>query len=297
MTPEFDPKKFGSTDRDVIYCAADGVDLGMDVYYPPSGGPWPAVIFVHGGGWTEGDKAGVPFNPSPFGYLVASINYRLYPAARFPAMIQDVKCAIRHLRAHARRYNLDPARIGLIGHSAGSHLAALAGLVDESAGWDVGSHLDQSSRVQAVIAASGPADLAQIFPEWVEGLKQEVFGPGRLVSGSPVTHAHAGAPPFLIIHGDADEAVPVVQAHLLRDALAAARAPVELIILRNGGHGLEPVTGPLDPPIEAVFGRALEFLDAHLRFAGAKLPLVVLKWITRGRRAARALLMKIRALP
>jgi acetyl esterase/lipase len=292
--PSIDSRKPGATDYDVTYSTVDGVVLGMDIYYPNSGGPWPALIFVHGGGWTEGDKSGVLINPSQFGYLVASINYRLYPAFRFPAMIEDVKCAIRFLRANANRYNLDPERIGLVGHSAGSHLAALAGLADESAGWDVGQHLDQTSRVQAVIAVSGPSDLRREFPDWVEELKHNVFGLEQLVSGSPITYTNPNAPPFLIIHGECDPAVPVEQGILLRDALAPAGVPVDLLIVQNGGHGLEPLAGPVKPSIEAIYQKAFEFLDTHLFFTGKiRPPPFLQKRITRIRLIVRILIAKI----
>lgn len=261
---EFDPAKYGTIDRDVAYSSIDGLELKMDVYYPASGGPWPGLIFVHGGGWQEGDKSPLAVNPAEAGFLTASINYRMYPAYRFPAMIEDVKCAIRHLRQHASRYNLDPGRIGLIGHSAGGHLAALAGLADERLGWDVGPCLDQSSRVQAVVEIAGPTDLNRPFPFWVNELKQSVFGENQWTCASPVTHAHKGAPPFLIVHGDADEAVPVEQADRLYAALQKAGGPVEKIILHHGSHGLEPLGGEMVPSAEAAFAMILAFLARHL---------------------------------
>ena len=262
--PEFDAAKYGTIDRDVTYSSIDGLELKMDVYYPSSGGPWPGLIFVHGGGWQEGDKAPLAVNPAEAGFLVASINYRLFPAYRFPAMIEDVKCAIRYLRTHASRYNLDPGRIGLIGHSAGAHLAALAGLADERPGWDVGPYLDQSSRVQAVVDVSGPTDLNRPFPDWVNELKHSVFGEEKWTCASPVTYAHKGAPPFLIVHGDMDDAVPVEQAECLYAALSKAGAPVDKIILHHGGHGLEPVGGEMFPSAETAFGMILAFLARHL---------------------------------
>lgn len=261
----FDTSKLGTRELDVTYCTVEGVDLKLDLYYPTAGGPWsdgpwPALIWVHGGAWTEGDKAPLPVNAAAAGFLMASLNYRLYPAYRFPTMIQDLKCAIRYLRAHAAAYNLDPACISLVGHSAGGHLVALAGMAEESAGWDVGPYRDQSSRVQAVVAMSAPADLTARYPDWAEAIKIAVFGPEGLDGASPIRHAHADAPPFLIVHGAADPLIPVAQAHLLHDTLRAAGVPSELLIVNNAGHGFEPVGGAPAPPMEQVLAEMLTFL-------------------------------------
>jgi acetyl esterase/lipase len=264
MTP-FDTAKYGTIAQDVTYHEMDGQELKMDVYIPPSGGPWPCMIFVHGGGWTEGDKAPMAVVPTEAGILVVSINYRMYPAYRFPAMIEDIKCAIRFLRGHAAEYNLDAERIVLIGHSAGGHLAALAGLVDTSTGWETGPYLDQSSRVQAVVVMSGPSDLKQSFPAWVEELKIKVFGEDKLASSSPITYVRQDAPPFLIIHGDCDDAVPVKQAHMLHAALIKAGASSQLLIMKNAGHGFEPVGGQVSPAVDEVFGIILGFFAQTLR--------------------------------
>ena len=260
----FDTVKYGGVEQDVAYCKIDGQEILMDVHFPAAGGPWPGLVFVHGGGWSEGDKVPLPVVPTDAGYLTVSINYRMYPAYRFPAMIEDVKCAIRYLRAHANTYNLDPERIALIGHSAGAHLAALAGLTGESAGWDVGPYREQSSQVQAVVPLSGPSDLAQSFPVEIQALIHNVFGPEQLACGSPVQYVHPKAPPFLIVHGDADPVVPVEQAHLLYDALVKAGAPVEKLILNNAGHGLEPLGGVMSPSVEEMFATILAFLATHL---------------------------------
>ncbi|MFN2286268.1 MAG: alpha/beta fold hydrolase [Anaerolineae bacterium] len=260
----FDTAKLGTTEQDVTYCTVDDRELKLDVYYPASGGPWPVVIFVHGGGWMEGDKAPLPVVPTAAGFLAVSINYRMYPAYRFPAMIEDVKCAIRFLRAHAAVYNLDPERIAVIGHSAGGHLVALAGLAGESAGWDVGPYRDQSSRVQAVVEMSGPTDLTGQFPQEVLELKDNVFGEAQWVSASPVTYARPDAPPFLIVHGEKDAVVPVEQAHRLHEALRKEGAPSELVILRNAGHGFEPVDGTPAPSLEEALALTLAFLAQSL---------------------------------
>lgn len=144
--------------RNVVYGDAGGVKLKMDVYFPPDTGgkPAPAIMFVHGGAWSVGDKSRMTY-PSLLpllvsrGYLVASINYRLAPKYKFPAQIEDAKCAVRFLRAHAGEFNLNPNRIGVEGESAGGHIVALLGLTDSSAGFDGnGGWGNESSRVEAV---------------------------------------------------------------------------------------------------------------------------------------------------
>lgn len=265
LQPGFDPDKYGTVETDITYCTMDGVDLGIDLYYPESGGPWPALIFIHGGSWMEGDKSGVDTRPADAGYLLASINYRMYPDYRFPAMIEDVKCAVRFLRAHARQYNIDSKHIGLVGHSAGGHLAALAGLSDQSAGWDTGQYLEESSQVQAVISIAGPTNLALSFPGSVRSFLENVFGAEQLLNASPVTHASPDDPPVLIIHGDADRTVPVEQANLLKMALDSKGIPNELLIVKNGGHGLEAITGATVPSGEEVYDQAILFVDQYLK--------------------------------
>lgn len=264
MKMSFDSQKFGSADYGITYCRLEGEYLRMDLFYPSSGGPWPVLLFVHGGGWTEGDKAGVWTDPVNAGYLVVSINYRMAPDYLFPAMIQDVKCAIRYLKAHAKTYNLDPQRIALIGHSAGAHLVALAGLADERAGWDVGPFQEQSSRVQAVIPISGPYDLDVRFSPDIEMLIQNAFGSDQRSIASPVKYADPKDPPFLIIHGDEDSVVPVEQATLLQEALLKEGVPVELVVVKNAGHGLEPITGEIFPSSSQIFQQAILFLTQSL---------------------------------
>lgn len=262
----FDARKYGTIAQDVTYREIDGTELKMDVYYPSSGGPWPCLIFIHGGAWSEGegDKAPLPVVPTDAGILVISINYRMYPTYRFPAMVEDVKCAIRMLRANATEYNLDPERIALVGHSAGAHLAALAGLADNNAGWDTGPYQEQSSRVQAVVALSGPSDLTCSFSAWVTDIIGKVFGADPQV-GSPVTYIRQDAPPFLIIHGEMDDVIPVEQAHLFHNALINVGVQSQLVIVQNAGHGFEPVNGPVKPTMEQTFGIILSFLTRTLR--------------------------------
>ena len=240
----------------------------MDVYVPDAGGPWPALVYVHGGSWMHGDKSEAGLFASMMtaqGYLVVSINYRLYPAAQFPAMIQDVKCAVRSLRANAVQYNLDPNRIGAFGVSAGGHLAALLGTTDASVGWDVGEYLDQSSRVQAIIAMAGVMDLSRNFPNTdIEAMRRVGFGEFNMVEASPISHVTPDAPPFLLIHGDRDEVVPVEQSQRMYDRLVQANVSARLVVVQNAAHSFTAPEGTT-PTIPEVNQIILDFLAQHLQ--------------------------------
>ncbi len=278
-TVPFDPAKAGTVERDVTYCNARGVALKMNVYYPdkPSNSPWPVVVFVHGGGWTSGDKEttdGLHDIPEFVrrGYLVASLNYRLAPQYQFPAQIEDCKCAVRYLRAHARNYNLEPAKIGAAGPSAGGHLVALLGLTDDQM-WldpDIG-YADQSSSVQAVVDLYGPTDMTQVFPGASDWIDEKVFGAGtkrdrRLIAASPVHYVSAGAPPFLLMHGAKDDLVPLSQAQALYERLKEVRVPVKLVVVKNAGHVFTPVDGKaIEPTRERLTQMMADFFDDVLR--------------------------------
>ena len=200
------------------------------------------------------------------GYLVVSINYRLYPAATFPAMIQDVKCAVRSLRANASLYNLDPNRIGAVGVSAGGHLVSLLGTTDQSAGWDVGEYPDQSSRVQAVIAMAPVTDLARNFPNAdIEAMKRIGFGEYNVAEASPVTHVTADDPPFLFIHGERDELVPYEQSQLMSDRLVQANVPSQLVIVQNADHSMIAPNGSATPTLGEINQIILDFLAKYLK--------------------------------
>ena len=260
--------RYGETLRNVTYCTQGNSPQIMDVYFPEAGGPWPALVYVHGGAWMHGDKSEAGMLArlmTAQGYLVVSLNYRLYPAAQFPAMIQDVKCAIRSLRANAAQYNLDPNRIGAVGVSAGGHLVGLLGTTDTSAGWDVGEYLDKSSRVQAVIAMAGVMDLSRKFPNAdIEAMKRVGFGEYNVVEASPISHVTPDDPPFLLIHGDRDELVPVEQSQLMYDRLVEENVPAQLVIVKNAGHSMSSAGGSTTPTFLEINQIILEFLAQHL---------------------------------
>ena len=177
---------------------------------------------------------------------MASINYRLSQHALFPAQIEDCKAAIRWLRANAAKYNLDPDHIGVWGVSAGGHLVALLGTtggVKEFEG--KGGNLDQSSRVQASSTGAGRPDLATmgkladkpdtVVARLIGGPAQENKEKAR--KASPITYVGKDAAPFLIMHGDKDDLVPLAQSEVLAEALKKAGVEVKLQVVKGSGHG------------------------------------------------------------
>jgi acetyl esterase/lipase len=266
--------------RDLAYVKNGHARQVLDLFIPmEAGGPLPVVVWIHGGAWSAGDKSGCPplrVGYTQRGYAVASLNYRLSQHASFPAQIEDCKAAIRWLRANAKRYNLDAARIGVWGSSAGGHLAALLGVTGDVKIFDVGAHLDHSSAVACVMNDFGPTDFLQMDAHGPRGAAAGHNGPNspesRLIGGqitlpenkakveraNPVTYVSNGDAPFLINHGDEDGTVPHHQSELLFDALKAADVPVRFNTVKGGGHG-------------AGFGGAQlevmrrDFVDMHLK--------------------------------
>jgi acetyl esterase/lipase len=253
--PSMTPQPLGEgvarkIDHDITYCTVDNVDLKLDLYFPKNiDSPASTVVYVHGGAWMGQDKTStagevdLPFIIDSLindGFIVGAVNYRLAPQFKFPAMIEDVKCAVRFLRANADEYNINPNKIGAWGGSAGGHLVNLLGTTDSSAGFDVGQYLDQSSRVEAVADLFGHADLPAYTKEkshvW---LLKTVFGTFNLTNASPVTYITPDDPPFLILHGDADQSVPLDQSQEFYNKLTAAGIPAQLIIVHGGPHGLD----------------------------------------------------------
>jgi len=265
------------TERDVTYCTLDGVELKMDIYRPQQGSaaPTPALLYVHGGGWTGGDKRsgeGIRDIPELLarGYLVAAVNYRLAPRYKFPAMIEDVKCAVRFLRANAERYSINHDKIGAWGGSAGGHLVALLGTADATAGWDVKQYLEQSSRVQAVVDMFGPTDLTVLFEGANPRLMEQVFGTSdrnseTLRKASPVNWVSSDDPPFLILHGERDPLVPVSQSQIFYEKLQAAGVPATFVIVKNAGHGFAPLGGPISPSRQELTKMIGDFFDQYLK--------------------------------
>ena len=219
--------------------------------------PAPAAVYVHGGSWVSGnlDSGGfiirtVGPDLAALGFVVVSIDYRLGPREPWPAQIEDVKCAVRYLRANAHALNINPNAIGAWGQSAGGHLVALLGMAGPVAGWDVGAYPGLSSRVQAVVDMAGPSDLLRLGDKGAAPLVRQSFisllgnvAPDQvdaaLRAASPVTYVAPDNPPFLLLHSDNDRIVPPAQSKELAFFLTLNNVPAQLIVVHRGGHNFD----------------------------------------------------------
>ena len=256
--------------RDVLFAAPDGDPLRLDVYEPAgkADAPRPAVVVLHGGLWTSGDKGryGLGLQNrwlAACGYVVFDVQYRL--GSVWPAPLADVKCALRWVRANAERYGVDTARIALLGQAgAGGHLALLAAYTAGDGSLPVSCYQDEAGvGVRAVVAVGAPADL-RLWPaepggavaRLLGGLPQEALD--AYAQASPVTHVRAGLPPTLLVHGTWDRVVPPEHSALLTNALRAAGVPVVFLRVPEGRHGLNGLPlGLFNPMIQYDIDRFL----------------------------------------
>jgi acetyl esterase/lipase len=245
--------------RNLEYARPESGPLSLDLYIPETGGPFPLIVWIHGGAYRSGSKSGIWYKPilnqTQRGYAVASIDYRLSGVAKFPALVQDAKAAVRWLRANAARYNLKADRIVVAGESAGGYQAAMLGTSGGVAELEGASgNLKESSRVQGVIDFFGPTDFlamddgassckTPLVHRAPESPESQLVGcnlndcPDKVKPTSPILYVSADDPPFLILHGTADCQVPHTQSQRLYDALRAAGVKADLHLLPNVGHG------------------------------------------------------------
>ena len=280
-TPKVHPERDARIAETMRYGGSDAHPLTMDYYKPTGAGPHPAVVIVHGGGWVggnsrSGSEAYAADWLAPAGYAVFSINYRLAPGATFADQIADVQRAIRFVRHNAARHGVDPARIAVLGGSAGGYLSNMVGLLPFTHG--TGDAVDQESdQLSAVVTMFGPSVLAAMPGAIDIARKGGLLGPGpvtpeKLLAASPIAHIRADAPPFLLIHGDTDESVPFSQSTLLLDALNGAGVKAELVVIPNGKHATGTWTQPNQPDWEA---ETVRFLNTALHHDGVAGPGIV----------------------
>lgn len=262
------------TQEGIRFATVDRVELLLDLHRPEKVDRPPLVMFIHGGGWKNGDRTRCRLAwVARHGYAVASVEYRLSDEATFPAQIHDCKGALRWLRAHQQQYGYDAEQVVVAGTSAGGHLAALMGTSGgvEALEGDTAGHIDQSSRVQGVIDYYGPTDFvmrSKLHPDKTEKREGSVY---RLLGGpvsqrqelarlaSPALHVTADDPPLLILHGDRDKTVQLIQSQRLHSAYIDLGLSALLHVEAGAGHGWRTS----DAERELV----LRFLDQRLRTA------------------------------
>jgi acetyl esterase/lipase len=264
-------------EQDIVYGMGGDIELKLDLYRPVKvKGRLPTIIFIHGGWWQLSNRASVwgYREAAERGYVAVTIDYRLTktlnehgePKYQFPAQVHDVKCAVRWLRANARKYKIDPNKIGVLGISSGGHLALMLGLTDSTDGLEGEcGNMKYSTQVQAVVSVMGNTELTEYYYETIDkrfivkflgGTPKEV--PEQYKAASPLTYVSKDDPPVLTIHGDMDLYIPVKQAKLLDKKMNEVGASHTLIVLANVGHMAGIANLFSDNPI-------WHFFDEHLK--------------------------------
>ncbi|MEM6845433.1 MAG: alpha/beta hydrolase [Bacteroidota bacterium] len=255
----------------------------MDIFIPEGDGPFPAVILIHGGGFKFGDKKSEYTLAKTLldrGYVTIAVNYRLSGEAVFPSAVHDIKAAIRFTKANAKKYFIDPEKIGTWGSSAGGNLSAMMGT---SAGVDfldghIGEYDNYSTRIQACVNWFGPINFATMIGEARNlGFKEsfdvsveskymgtEASDPANdslVQKANPTTYIDQNDPPFFIQAGNKDPLIPYTQSQNFANALLKALGPdkVYFELIEGGKHGGSKFTD--DKNLEKV----IAFLDKHLK--------------------------------
>jgi acetyl esterase/lipase len=244
------------------------LNLSMDIQIPQTPAEKkPLVVFVTGGGFARAPKESAP-NLRKYvaesGFVVASIQYRTArDGATYRDGIADVKSAIRHLRKNADRYQIDPRKVAVWGQSAGGYLAAMVGVTNGTKTFEVGTDLDQSSNVQAVVDQFGPSDISRIADDFDPHMREAVLSTDNPIAqyvgmahgthaldthiattaASPLTYVKATAPPFLLFHGSQDRLVSPSQTLILHNALIAIGGHSTRYVLDGAAHGDQSFMG------------------------------------------------------
>jgi acetyl esterase/lipase len=248
---------------DIVYKTIDDISLKLDLFLPDNNENSPLVLWIHGGAWMMGDRKWCGMQGQlKRGYAVASIDYRLSTVSPFPACIIDCKYALAFLRKNENKYPIDVSRICVAGDSAGGHLAALMGVTAGHSEWEPE---EADCSVQAVIDFYGQISFKdEKKSSDDDNVIETLFGvpvntPKGLMIGataSPLTYINGKEPPFLIIHGDQDDIVPIEQSYLLRNELEKYSQKNSMYTVFGGGHGFNC------PAVESIVN---SFLDYHLK--------------------------------
>ncbi|MBF0197775.1 MAG: alpha/beta hydrolase [Planctomycetes bacterium] len=260
--------------KDIVYAITDSRPLKLDLYLPEKTKNAPIIMHMHGGGWKKGSKTSCTVKfLIEHGYAVASIEYRFSDEAIFPAQIHDCKAAVRFLKSQASKYGYNPKKMAVSGSSAGGQLAALLGSSHgvEPLEGEVGKHLKQNTRVQAVIDFFGCSDFilrGETQPKRANsktGIVSKYLGgpvneqPEQAKLASAVTHMDPNDPPYLIFHGKADTSVLPDQSERLHSVCKEHNVESTLVMLDGVGHSSKPFCSPENKKL------MVKFLDKHLK--------------------------------
>lgn len=264
-----EPPQAVTIETNVLYSRAGGEELMMDIARPAGEGPFPAVICIHGGGFRAGSRSGyaslIP-KLAERGYIAATVSYRLAPLHPFPAALLDVKEAVRFLRKNARKYRIDPNRIGAMGASAGGTLALMLGVTGDVAVFDPpGTKV--SCQVAAVVSYYGATDFTksygksvdagEVLPLYLGGNLQ--FARRNHILSSPLYWVTPAAVPALFLHGTRDPYVEIAQSEWMLEKMREAQVPAEIVRFEGAGHGFKEADAPkADEAMFAFFDRILK---------------------------------------
>ena len=249
----------------IVIGEGDGRSLEADVFLPPvEGKNRPAVLFIHGGGWIEGDRSqlrGYGILLARLGFVCMCNSYRLSNESIWPAQIQDVNCAIRYLRANATDLGLDPDRIGVSGNSAGGHLSLMAAATnyDQIFEGEGGSN-EVSSKIKAVCAIYPPTTIRQLeMPNPLENAFLMLMGKEAKKEdydkASPLNYVTEDYPPCMLIHGSTDSVVRLKDSTKFYEKLIEFNRPASLHIFSEEEHAFdgEPDYGRAIADLQALF--------------------------------------------